>query len=225
MVVLGWCWVGEVKVFWASELCRQAGALVFYAAEPSLDLALLSHIACLALVLFIVSHGQMVWLFITLLPWLFGTCIFSTALALNVLSAEHVIAVPEGACGSYCLHICPVWLLLHIPVISYLVFSPSCSSCPALLVQEMIVSARARFFKHVSLPAVTSLKPYGETSTSSFHISVGVGHIPSSCQWAWRCEGDRTDVSKGVLRKMSCFESWNVYVIIFLYKGTRGPSR
>lgn len=81
---------------------------VFYAAEPSLDLALLSPFACPALMLFIVSCGQMVGLFISLLPWLFGTCIFSTALALNALSTEHVIAVPEGACGSYCLHVCPV---------------------------------------------------------------------------------------------------------------------
>lgn len=155
---------------------------MFYAAEPSLDLALLLHIACLALMLFIVSCDQMAWLFVTLLPWLFDMCIFSTALALNMLSAEHVIAVPEGACGSYCLHLCPVWLLLHISVISHLVFSPRCSSCPALPVQEMMVSARARFFKHISLPA--SPKPSGEESTSSFHVSVGMGHIPSSHQWA-----------------------------------------
>lgn len=197
---------------------------MFYGAEPSLDLALLSHIACLALMLFIVSCGQMVWLFITLLPWLFGMCIFSTALALNVLSAEHVIAVPEGACDSYCLHVCPVWLLLCIPVISHLVFSPSSSSCPALPVQEMMVSARARFFKCVSLPAVTSPKPFGETSTSSFPISAGVEHIPSSHQWAWRGEGDRIDVAKGMLGKMPCFETWNVWGYFSLW-GHWGPSR
>lgn len=215
MVILGWCWVAESKFFWAGELCRQAGALHVLCCRTFPRPFL-----CTALMLFIVSCGQMVWLFITLFHWLFGMCIFSIALALNVFSAEYVIAVPEGACGSYFLHVCPLWPLLHISVISHLLLSPSCSSCPKLPVQEMMVSTRARFFKHVSLPAGTSPKPSGEASASSFHISLGMGQIPSSQHWAWRHERDRTNVIKGMLGKIPCFESWNVYEIIFLYEGT-----
>lgn len=60
---------------------------VFYAAEPSLELALLSPIARSVLILFIMSCGQVVWLLITLLPRLFGMCIFSSGLAPNMLPA------------------------------------------------------------------------------------------------------------------------------------------
>lgn len=68
-----WLWadtgLGRVK---SAGLVSSVGRLVhrmFYAAEPSLELALLlSPIACSVLIVFIMSCGQVVWLLITLLP-------------------------------------------------------------------------------------------------------------------------------------------------------------
>ena len=239
-----WWWFWADAGLWRVKspgLVSSVGRLVncvFYAAEASLELALLlSVIACNVLMLFIISCGQIVWLFITWLPWLFGMCLFFSALAPNMLPAEHVIiVVPKEACGSHYLHVHPVWLLLHIPVISHLVLSPNFSSSPALPVQEMMISARARFFKWVSLPAVTSPKPSGEASTSSFHISVDMGHILCSHHCCcctsvdWRAWGRRDSLlmllPKGWLGRCIALKAgvcMLVYKIIFAYEWSGGP--
>lgn len=195
---------------------------MFYAAEPSLDLALLSHIACLALILFIVSCDQMIWLFVVLLPWLFGMCIFSTALALNVLSAEHVTAVPEGACGSYCLHVCPVWLLLHIPVIS-LAFSPSSSSCPALPVQEVTVSAGPGFSSMFLslLWQVRSRLAKHQPLIFTFLLAWDISPLHTSGLEGMRETGPM--LPKGCLGRGLALKAGMCMRLFFLYEGTGDP--
>lgn len=209
---------------------------MFYAVEPSLELALpFSAIACNYLMLFIVSCSQAVWLFIILLPWLFGMCIFSSAHATSVLPAWTCHCSPRGS-SWFSLPLCSLWFLLHILLVSRLVLSLSCSHGLALPVQEMSISARARFSKWVSLPAVTSLKPSGETSSFLFHASVGKGHILCShhrcyCtdvglrMWAgWDCV--LMMAAKGTVREVHCVESWDVCACaldIFPYKRSGGP--
>lgn len=150
VVGLGWYWVGEGEVSWASELHRQAGALhVLSCRAFSRTCSSFTH--CLQC--FDAVHYKL-WSDVLALHYLIPLTVwyvdfFPLLLLQTCCLSEHVIAASEEACGSHCLCVCPVWLLLHIPAILRLVLSPN-SIGPVLPVQEMtIIGARARFFKQL----------------------------------------------------------------------------
>lgn len=223
MVVLGWCWAGEGKVFWARELCRQAGALhvlccrTFPRPFPSFTLCL----SCFGAV-----HCKL---------WSDSlTLHYPAALTLWYVHLFHCSCSKCAVCWT--CHCSPrgcLWFLLPpcLPCVTAALHSCHLTSGiqPQLLQLSCTTSpgddcwCQGQVFQACFSPSCDKSEAIWQSINLFFCISVGMGHIPSSCQWAWRCEGDRTDVTKGMLRKMPCFESWHLCVIIFLCEGIRDP--